>query len=276
MKYRIVSDSSSNVFFTDLDVDYTTVPLRIKVEDQEFIDEPGVDCGELVVAMERSKDASKSSCPSPQDWMEAFEGADEIFAITISSSLSGSYNSAISAKDMYIEAHPEVKIHVVDSLSTGGEMELIMEKLVELFHENLQFTEIVDKISAYQKQTHLIFCLQSLYNLAKNGRLSPAIAKVAQLLNIKFIGYASDQGTIKQCNISHGNKKMLLAAVNQMLKMGYHGGKVRIDQCFNMEIANGLKDALLKKFPNADIIIRSCTALCTYYAERGGLIIGFE
>ena len=276
MKYRIVSDSSSNMLEFTPDVDYKTVPLKMRIDGKEYVDDENLDILQLVTAMEANTEKSSTSCPNIQEWLDAFEGADVIFAITISSNLSGSYNSAVNAKEMYLETHPEAKIHVVDSLSTGGEMELIIEYLRDCFLAEMPFEEIVEKVSAYQKTTHLIFTLYSLRNLANNGRVSPAIAKIASLLNIRFLGTASEEGTIQQDKICRGEKKLLAAAVQEMISLGYDGKKVRISNCINLTAAEKLKDLILEKFPAADVTIRTMTGLCTYYAERGGMIIGFE
>ena len=276
MTYRIVSDSSSNIFSLNSSISYTTVPLKILVDGIEYTDEPGIDTENLVMKMEASQWGSSTSCPSPQEWMDAFEGADYIFGITITSGLSGSYNSALLGRDMYLEKHPEAKVYIVDSLSTGGEMELIIEKIAECMEKELPFEEAVQLIQEYQTHTHLVFTLESLNNLAKNGRVSPAIAKVAGLLGIRFLGRASEEGTLQQAHICRGPKKTLTMTVSEMIHTGYKGGKVRIHQSLNPGAAEKLKNALLAEFPNADVKTVPCTGLCSYYAERGGMIIGYE
>ncbi len=275
MKYRIVSDSTSNMLAMDGPVEYTTVPLKIMTDGKEYADVIGLNIEELVHAMETSSKNS-TSCPAVGEWLEAFDGADTIFAITITSALSGSYNSAIQARDIFLEEHPDAKVYVIDSLSTGGEMELIIEKLRDLMEQGLSFEEIREQIVEYQKHTNLIFELESLSNLAKNGRVPPAIATIAGLLGIRFVGRASAVGTLQQEHICRGPKKALSAMVTSIMHMGYKGGKMRISNCLNPDLANKLKEKMLESFPNADITVRPMTGLCSYYAERGGLIIGFE
>ncbi len=275
MKYRIVSDSTSNLLELNSSIDYRTVPLKIITDGREFSDVIGLDVEELVHAMETSSKNS-TSCPAVGEWLEAFEGADTIFAITITSALSGSYASAVQARDIFLEEHPDADIYVIDSLSTGGEMELIIEKLRDLMEQGLPFEEIKAQIIEYQTETKLLFQLESLSNLAKNGRVPPAIAKIAGLLGIRFIGRASAVGTLQQEHISRGAKKALSQMVSAILHMGYEGGKMRISNCLNSDLANKLKDKILESFPMADVTVRAMTGLCSYYAERGGLIIGFE
>lgn len=276
MTYRIVSDSSSNIFTLNSEISYTTVPLKILVDGVEYVDEPGLDTEVLVAKMEASQWGSSTSCPSPQEWINAFDGADYIFGVTITSGLSGSYNSALTARDMYLEAHPEAKVYIVDSLSTGGEMEMIIEKIAECMENDLPFEEAVQIIQEYQTHSHLLFTLESLNNLAKNGRVSPAVAKVAGLLGIRFLGRASEEGTLQQAHICRGAKKTLTSTYSEMIKTGYKGGKVRIHHSLNPAAAEKLKNMILADFPGADVRTVPCTGLCSYYAERGGMIIGFD
>ena len=273
--YRIVSDSSSNVYHIDSDIEYTTTPLKIMIEGHEYADEDGLDLEALVTHIESSS-SNSTSCPNAHEWLNAFEGADTIFAITISSSLSGSYSSAVSAAEEYMNTHEGAKVYVIDSLSTGGEMEMIIEKLAECMKKQMTFEEILAEVKEYQKHTHLVFYLESLSNLAKNGRLSPMIARLAGLLGIRFVGVASEKGTIHQASIAKGAKKAISATFAEILKMGYQGGKIRVSHCLSPENAKWFKDLVLEKFPAADIRINLCGGLCSYYAERGDMIIGFD
>ena len=206
MNYRIVCDSSANMFSFP-NADFRNVPLTILVEDQPFVDDGMVNIKAMEDAMRNSKEKTGSSCPNIYQWQQAFEGADCIFAITITSALSGAYNSALQAADQYMAEHPEVKIDVIDSLSTGPEMQIIAEKLAELFQEGKDFETIKKEIAEYQHHTHLLYSLQSLRNLAKNGRINPAVAKVLGLLGICIIGRASDEGTVELVDKCRGAKK---------------------------------------------------------------------
>lgn len=275
MKFRIVSDSSSNLLEWNRSIDYTTVPLKIQIGEETFQDDKNLNVEELIEKIEHSE-TNSTSCPNTQEWMDAFEGAENIFAITISSNLSGSYNSAMLAREQFLQEHPDVNIYVVDSLSTGGDMQLLIEKLADFMEQGMEFDEIVKAIKAYQENTRILFVLESLHNLAKNGRVSHAVASIAGFLGIRFIGKASEVGTIQQAMVAKGAKRTMTALVGQILKMGYEGGKMRISHCLNEAMATTLKDTILEKFANADIRIDNCGGLCSYYAERGGMIIGFE
>ena len=118
--------------------------------------------------------------------------------------------------------------------------------------------------------------LESMKNLANNGRVSPIVAKFAGMLGIRVIGKASDVGTLEQLEKCRGEAKTLPTIVDQMIRLGYSGGKVKIAHCLNEPAANKLKSLIKQKYHNADIDIYPCRGLCSFYAERGGLLIGFE
>ncbi len=275
MKYRIVSDSTSNLPELPGDIEYRTVPLKILADGREFVDEIGLDVEEMVNAVEHASKTG-TSCPNSEEYKQAYEGADCVFAVTITSGLSGSYNAAEQGAREFAEEHPDAKIRVIDSLSTGGEMHLLIEKLKELMEQGLSFEEISAKIDEYHQTTQLLFSLESVMNLAKNGRLPVAVAKIANLLNIRFIGKPTPEGTIKPVHNVRGARKNISKIVEEMINMGYKGGKVWISHCLNLEAAQNLKNSILEKYPGGIIGIEPMTGLCSYYAERGGMIIGFE
>ncbi len=274
MTYKIVSDSSSNLLKWEK-INYATTPLKIISSEKEYIDLANLDVRGMVDDLKTVKGVVRTSCPNTGEWIESFEGADCIFAITLTSNLSGCYNAAVLAKEQYIQEHPEVKIHVIDSYSTGGEMQLIIEKLEELISMGKSFEDITKEIEEYKDTTHLSFSLQSLTNLARNGRVNPAVAKIAGVLGIRIVG-AAVEGVLDPGHKVRGEKKALSTIFDDMKKEGYTGGRVRINHCFNIESAESLKEKILSEFPDADINIIPCTALCSFYAEEGGLLVGFE
>ena len=275
MKFKIVSDSSANIFSFP-GVAHASVPLKINTAAAEYVDDENLDVAKMVKEIQETKGKSGTSCPNVHDWLQAFEGADYVFAITITSNLSGSYASACQAKDIYEESHPGAKVYVIDSLSTGPEMRLIMERIREWIGEKLPFEQIREKIREYQKRTHLLFSLESLTNLARNGRVNPAVAKIAGVLGIRVVGCASEVGTLQQLHKCRGEKKALETIFQEMQDRGFVGGRARIAHCFNAEAAAKLKETILAAFPKCDIFIEPTTALCSFYAEQGGLLVGFE
>ena len=275
MQFKIVSDSSSNVFAFP-GIAHVSVPLRINAGDDEFVDDENLDVANMVHYLREYKGRSGTSCPNVGDWLHAFAGADRIFAITITSNLSGSYASAMEAKAIYEEEHPGAKVCVLDTLSTGPEMRLIMEKLRQWIKADVAFEKIRVDIREYMKKTHLLFSLESLTNLARNGRVSPAVAKIAGVLGIRVVGVASDVGTLQQLHKCRGEKKALDTILEEMLARGFKGGKTCIAHCFNPDAAQSLREKIQARFPDAEVLIEPTGALCSFYAEQGGLLVGFE
>lgn len=275
MNIKIVVDSSANLR-TTADNTLVSVPLTLRTDEKEFIDDAALDLVEMTDYLASYKGKSGSACPSSQDWLEAFGDAEYVFAIAITSNLSGSYNSARIAKEDYEEAHPDRKVCLIDSLSAGPELKLLVEKIQELNAQDMSFEDLCEAITKYQEQTHLVFMLKSLTNLANNGRVNPAVAKIAGVLNIIVVGIASSVGTLEQKDKARGEKKAVQALLKNMNNMGYAGGKVRIDHCFNEEDALKIRDSILEAYPNADIVVAKNHGLCSFYAEKGGILVGFE
>lgn len=275
MSRRIVSDSSSNVYEVP-GVDFVSVPLKIITEKAQYVDNPELDVPEMVAELIATKGPNSTSCPNAFEFEEAYMGADEVFAVTITSALSGSWNSAQQAAEHYMEQHEGKKVCVIDSLSAGPELHLIIEKMTELIQTDLTFEEISEQLHEYTKHSHLLFSLESLANLAKNGRVNPVIAKIASLVGIRFVGVASEEGKLQQIANVRGAKKAVQTVFDHMKEYGYNGRKVRIAHCLNPDAAYRLRDLIVSEFPFADVIVEPTTGLCSYYAEKGGLMIGFE
>ncbi len=275
MNIKIVSDSSSNIFSLP-GVNFTSVPLKINAGEKEYVDNENLNVRGMVDDLKAHKGKSGSSCPNVQEWLDAYEGADMIFGMTISKNLSGSYNAAVQAANLYMEENPQAKVFIFDTLSAGPVMAMLMDKLKELIGKGLDFETVRTKAQEYLDHSHILFCLESMHNLARNGRVSPAVAKIAGLLGIRAVGDAPN-GVITPAHKPRGAKKAVEALVQMMCEKGLTDGNlVRIAHCFGLEQANALKEAVLEKFPNARFIIEPTTALCSFYAEEGGLMIGFE
>ena len=275
MRYQIVSDSSSNVFQLE-GVNYTTVPMKIIMGDKEFVDTESLDVRGMVRDLKAYKGKSGSSCANAQEWLDAFGDADMAFGVTISRNLSGSYNAAKAAAQEFVEAHPGSKVHIFDSLSAGPEMAMVAEKIAQLVSQGLSFEEIVAGVREYQNHCHTLFCLESMNNLARNGRVNPAVAKIASVLGIRACGDAQN-GQIIPTQKPRGQKKATEALAAMVRERGFADGcRLRIAHCFGGEQAQLLADAVRKDFPGARIEIEPTTALCSFYAEEGGMIIALE
>ena len=206
----------------------------------------------------------------------AFGDAEAVFGVTITKHLSGSYNAAKQAADLYMENHPGRKIFIFDSLYTGPEMMMIVDKIRECEAAGDDFETTKAKVLEYANCNHTLFCLESLTNLARNGRVSPAVAKIAGVLGIRVVGDV-EKGEITPCHKPRGAKKATQTLVQMMKERGfYNGALLRIAHCFGQEQALALRDAVVAEFPNTRFVMEPTTALCSFYAEAGGLIIGFE
>ena len=275
MSIKIVSDSSSNVFHVE-GVNYTTVPMKVIAGEREFIDTPELDLQDMVETLKNHKGKSGSSCPNVQEWLDAMEGEDDVIGLTISKNLSGSYNSAKQAAEDFMENHPGKNAFIIDSLAAGPQQIMIAEKLKELINAEYDFETVKEKALDYHNHTHILFCLESLTNLARNGRVNPAVAKIAGVLGMRVVGDVKG-GQITPVHKPRGHKKAMQTLVEMMEDRGiYDGALVRIAHCFGQQQAEDLKAATLAKFPNCRFIIEPTTALCSFYAEAGGLMIGFE
>lgn len=274
MKYKIVADSSANLDALS-NLPFTSVPLHITVGEEDFTDNASVNLDLLEHALTTCK-SSSTACPGLDDWITAFGDAQVVFCITITSTLSGSCASAMLAKKEYEEQFPHRHVHIIDSLSTGPEMVLIIEKLQEMILKDMAEADILREIQEYIKHTHLLFSLECLKNLANNGRVSHTIAGLAGILGIRIVGQASDRGELALLTKCRGEQRALAEILRFMKEKGYTGGKVRIVHNRNITAAEKLRSLILDTFGSVDIQIDKTKALCSYYAEKGGLLIGFE
>lgn len=275
MKSKIVMDSAGDIKVLS-GVDFSSVPLTIQSGDRTFVDSDDAVVEEMLTHLQTYSGTTTSACPAVGEYMDAFGDADNVYCVTITSGLSGSYNAASAAAREYQEAYPDRKIHVFDSLSAGPEMLLIAEKLRELIQQDLPYETIIERIREYQKKTRLVFSLESLRNLANNGRVSSVVAKAVGILGIRLTGKASDEGTLQPTGKARGAKKVVPALLKELKDLGYNGGKVRIAHCHNESAAMELMEKLKQQFHDADVALSKTGCLCSFYAEEGGLLVGFE
>ena len=275
MKIKLVADSSANLTCMP-HCDYSFAPLKVIAGDREFTDNAEIDVPFMLQKLKAHKGPTSTACPSVQDWLEAFGDADLVLGVSITSALSGCFNTASIAAREYMAANPGKKVFILDSLTTGPEMELILEKYQELVLQGRSFDFICSEIQQYLARTHLIFSLASLSNFAKNGRVSQATAAAVGFLGIRIVGRASDQGALEPLHKCRGEKKALHQLLHSMLEAGYCGGRVRISHTNNSSAATEFSRLLKEKYPGCDLKIRENRGLCSYYAEEGGLLIGYE
>ncbi len=273
--FKIVSDSASDV----TEIRHTTfayAPMKVITDEREFTDDGAVNVSEMVRYLAHYKGKIRSSCPNVDDWLRAFGGAKEIICVTITGAMSGSYNSACTAKRLYEEEYPGRRVYVVDSLSAGPEIRLMIEKLDAYAGAEISFEEACRRIEAYKARTGLLFMLKSLNNFANNGRVSPALAKIVSLAGICIVGKASEAGTLEPVKKVRGESKAMEALADRLCEEGHVSGRVVITHCENAAAALWLKDAIRQRSPETLVDIHTCRALCSFYAEQGGLLVGFE
>ena len=272
---KIVADSSADTL-TLGDFPFAVAPLKMISSKKEYVDDKNLDVEQMLDELAQNDEKVGSSCPSPEDWISCFGDAKYVFCFTITSGLSGSYNSARIAKKDYEEKYPDRKVHIVDSLSTGPETVVLIEKVKELILAGRTFEEVSKSVDEYQKTTGLVFMLKSLRNLKNNGRVNPIVAKVVGVLGIKIIGEASEKGELKSL-VKHKSERTLFMKLLECMKdKGYKGGKVRIGHCRNEKDSLRLQAQILQEYPNADVSIYKLRGLCSFYAEIGGVLVGFE
>ncbi|NQH33731.1 DegV family protein [Streptococcus suis] len=278
-KWKIVADSGCD--YRQLaqlapDTEFVSVPLSIQIGDQTFVDDASLDIDQMVSVMQSTSEAATSACPSTQAYEEAFAGAENVIVVTITGGLSGSFNAARVARDMYLEEHPHVNIHLIDSLSAGGEMDLLVDEINRLIGTGLEFSELVDAITAYQERSKLLFVLAKVDNLVKNGRLSKLVGAVVGLLNIRMVGEASSEGKLELLQKARGHKKSVTAAWEEMKKAGYKGGRIIMAHRNNDKFFQQFSDLVKETYPEARIEEVATSGLCSFYAEEGGLLMGYE
>ena len=274
-KIKIVADSSCDLFELK-HTEFACAPMKIIATEKEFVDDETLDVNEAVDYLYQYKGKSKSSCPNTTDWIEAFGDADDIFCVTITSGLSGSYNSACAAKQIYESENKGKRVFVIDTLSAGPEIALVIEKLEEYIQRNTPYEEICDKITKYLKKTGLVFMLKSLKTFANNGRVSPIVARLVGIAGICIVGKASNEGTLEPMHKCRGERRSLETLVTDMESEGFRSGKISIGHCQNETAALQLKALIRAKFKNVSIEIHKLRGLCSFYAEKGGVLVGFE
>ena len=275
MNTKIVVDSSASLY-TLQGVDFECVPLKIITDDAEYLDNGTMDALGMAQTLRTYKGKTSTSCPNVSDWLAAYEGADEVYAITITGTLSGSYNAAQLAAEEYRQEHEGARVFVLDSLSAGPECRLLAERLAALVQAGCAFDDAAERILAYHRHTHLLFSLESLANLARNGRVKPAVAAVARMLGIRVIGQASEAGELEVLCKTRGEHGALERIVLELKNHGFTDGKVHIAHCDNPEAAKRLKLMIHAVFAGAQVDVTECGGLCSYYAEQGGLMVGYE
>lgn len=279
MKWKIVVDTACDfkeVPFLAENAEFVRVPFSIQIEDRVFVDSNDLDIDKMMEEMYASSEAARSACPSPEAFFTAYKGAENVIAITLTGGMSGSNNSAEVAKKMLLEENPGANIHIIDSLSAGGEIDLFVLEINRLIKKGLSFDEVVASMEDYQKNSKLIFVLEKVDNLVKNGRLNKLAAAVVGLLNMRMVGEASAEGKLHLLQKARGEKKAIKTVVEEMLKAGYKGGRIVVTHRNNENICNLIESKLKEKFSDIEFLKVPTSGLCSFYGEEGGILLGYE
>jgi len=277
MQWNIVTDSSCDLkefAREDERIEFSSVPFVIRAGSREFIDDENLNVAEMVEALAATKEAGRTSCPSPEMWLEHFNHGGDTVAVTISSNLSGSYNSACLAREMMLEKTPERNIAVIDSKSAGPELTMIVRRLRTLIDEGIPFAEIVERLNQYADKVQTLFALTSFDNLVKNGRVSRIAGFVAGKLGMCGVGVAND-GRIDVKSKVRGTQKALHTIIETMKENAFSAGEVLISHCMNEELALRLKEKICQMWEGAHVEIMPTRGLCSFYAEKGGMIVAY-
>lgn len=278
MDYKIVADSSCDLnedMKKNLNIEL--IPFNITVEGREFRDDKDLVMGDLVKAMKDSPNPIKTSCPSPGDFLESYKSAEVIFVVTISSQLSGTYNSAILARDMALEKDPEKFIYVFDSKGASVTETLIALKIDELVKKGLTKEEIVEKTEEYIKEMKTYFISEDLSNLIKNGRISKTKGLIATVLNFKPIMGPDPEGNIVLIENIRGSNKAFnrLVEIIGEVKKDSKEKTLVISHANAPERAIGLKESLESKYDFKEVLIVETKGLSTAYVNHEGIILAF-
>lgn len=273
MKYQILVDSASDLtddYIKDENIGFKVVPLTIRTGEQEFVDDNTLDTAKMLEQMHANK-KSTSACPSPESFLENFSNAQYTFIVTITSKLSGCYNSAVVAKNSYEKSE---NVCVIDSKAVSGTEILIVDRLKQLIEEGKEFEEICNEIQKFRDERELFFILHKFDNLVNNGRMSKFSYLLANTLSIKPVCVAND-GEIKVAKKVIGIKN----AFSKMITM--IGEKIKdfskrvliITHCFAEKEANDIKDSIEKKYNFKEIRVKPMRGLCSFYALEKGIIV---
>ena len=277
MSYKIVVDSCCDLPPAALkDPHMVKVPLTIRVGESTFVDDDTFDQGDLLWSMRHSEDAPSTACPSPQAYLDAYQGADDVYVVTLSALLSGSHNSAEQARRLLEEDEPQVNVHVFNSCSASSGEVQVARRIQELAGAGLPFKRVVREVEQYIYRMKTLFVLESLENLRKNGRLTKLQAVVTSALKIKLLCGATPEGEICKLGQALTVKQALRKMVDHMAEDPDHQGKdLVLSHCNCLERAFQVKAMAEEKCRFASIQVVEAGGITTVYADDGGIVAAY-
>jgi len=257
-------------------LDWLIAPLKIRVGDEEFVDDAKLDVSAMMRAIKAYAGETKSACPSVGEYAELFRRARNVICITISSRLSASYETALQARDLVLAEDPSRNIHVIDSRATSGRAVLLAEEIERLVAEGLPFEEVAARADEYRDNAMLFFSLASFDNLIKNGRMPRYQGMLGQILRMRPVAMADPEGNIEVLDKPRGEKAMMRTMLERMTQFKDMTGKpVIIAHCNAEEVANRVRAMLEATGLPSDIRVIPTRGLCSFYTDEGGFILNY-
>lgn len=278
MSFHIVCDSCTDLTEEDYEKGcYSWIPLTLLVDGEEIVDDDTFDQASFLNKVANSKGEVKSACPAPESYMNAYKNADDIYVITLSAELSGSYNSAVLGKNLYEEENGPKNIYIFNSRGASTTQLLIARKIYEYASTGMAFQEVVEKVEDYISTQRTYFVLETLEVLRRNGRLSAVSATIANALNIKPVMEGTREGIIQKLTQGRGTKKALSKMVEAIVKEGrdLSDRVLAIAHCNCLERAEYVKALIEKNINVKEIVIIETKGVSTLYACDGGIIVSF-
>ena len=278
MSFKIIVDSCCDLTPAQLREEcFVKVPLTIRVGSHTIVDNDTFDQGELLWRMKESETAPQSACPSPMQYLEAFDcGADDLYVVTLSALLSGSHNAAAQARSIWLEDHPGANVHIFNSCSASAGEVLVALKIQELAQSGMDFTTVVDQVSRYINEMQTYFVLETLDTLRKAGRLNRVQSIVTSTLRIKLLMGATPEGEICKKGQAMSVKQALNKMVALMADDLKHVGKrLSIVHCNCLERAFYVKELAMKQCRFDEILVSDTGGISTMYANDGGIVVAY-
>ena len=278
MSFKIIVDSCCDLTPAQLREEcFVKVPLTIRVGNHTIVDDDTFDQGELLWRMKESDSAPQSACPSPMQYLEAFDcGADDLYVVTLSALLSGSHNAAAQARSIWLEDHPGANVHIFNSCSASAGEVLVALKIQELAQSGMDFTTVVDQVSRYINEMETYFVLETLDTLRKAGRLNRVQSIVTSTLRIKLLMGATPEGEICKKGQAMSVKQALNKMVALMADDLKHVGKrLSIVHCNCLERAFYVKELAMKQCRFDEILVSDTGGIATMYANDGGIVVAY-
>ena len=277
MRYKIIINSCGELLDEwKKDECFESIPLTLMVGAEQIIDDETFNQAEFIDKVAACPECPKSACPSPESYRKAFDcEAEHIYCVTLSSELSGSYNSAVLGASLLHEEKKGVQIHVFNSCSASIGQTLIAMKIAQCEDAGLPFEDVVSVVNKYIEEQHTFFVLENLETLRKNGRLSRVKALVATALKIKPIMGSTPEGTICQLDQARGMNKALVKMVDKIVEVTENSENkiLAISHCNSPKKANMLKEAIQEKMKLSDIVVLDTAGVSSMYANDGGIIV---